>query len=69
MTDESSEAGTALKIGDVVTLNSGSPYLTITQLHEIDDQVWTVTAVWFDDAENLQGADFPPQALRLVSRP
>jgi len=36
-----------MEVGDVVSLNSGGPDMTI---REIDDDTGTVTAVWFEQS-------------------
>jgi uncharacterized protein YodC (DUF2158 family) len=48
-----------LKIGDVVELKSGSPYLTITQIEVM------VTCVWFSGCDRHEGL-FALAALKYV---
>jgi len=48
-----------LKVGDVVELKSGSPYLTITRIED------TVTCVWFFGPIRYEGL-FAHDALKYV---
>lgn len=48
-----------LKVGDVVELKSGSPYMTITQIEVM------VTCVWFSECDRHEGL-FAEAALKPV---
>lgn len=54
----------ALKVGDVVILNSGGPYMTITF---IPDCSRSATCKWIADGEE-QRAEFPLPCLTLFTR-
>lgn len=55
-------AKSSLKVGDVVTLISGGPKMTITD--EENGEFW---CIWFSETLNrYQGCDLPEAALKKV---
>lgn len=54
----------AFKVGDVVTLKSGGPDMTITHIKGDD----TATCVWFEETTRHEG-NFPLAALEEPSLP
>ena len=57
--ERKSQMNEELKVGDVVELKSGSPYLTITRIED------TVTCVWFFGPIRYEGL-FAHDALKYV---
>ncbi|WP_043158095.1 YodC family protein [Aeromonas diversa] len=51
----------AFKVGDVVYLNSGSPYMTVTYINTRDDDV---NCKWFFNGQPCHGS-YPTAALTL----
>lgn len=50
------------KVGDVVRLNSGGPFMTVTYIDEEDGKVYVE---WFgSDTERPLSANFPSAALQ-----
>ena len=50
------------KVGDVVTLKSGGPDMTVSQ---IDDKGRSIVVTWFDNKNKPQHASYPPEVLKL----
>lgn len=51
-----------LKVGDVVTLKSGGPDMTVSRAGHS-----AVECIWFDHDYKCQNGDFPPICLNLVN--
>lgn len=49
-----------LHIGDIVRLNSGGPWMTVTGF--LDDG-WTIQCHWFDEADQSNTITIPAEAL------
>ena len=55
-------ADTQWKVGDIVSLKSGGPEMTVTFIQTYEG-VTTVHCDWFDGTQKLTGI-FPPDALQ-----
>lgn len=52
-----------LKIGDVVELKSGGPWMTVIQIDSKDPRI--VRCQWFQNSQSFSGA-FPVEALKVL---
>jgi uncharacterized protein YodC (DUF2158 family) len=60
---------TELKIGDVVRLKSGSPFMTVVAFGKDGQSNARVTCTWFDKDQHEQTGIFPIDAVEVTSRP
>jgi uncharacterized protein YodC (DUF2158 family) len=55
----------AFKKGDVVTLKSGGPKMTVNRVED-DGKLW---CIWFDRKNVQQGAEFDPDDVKTPPKP
>jgi uncharacterized protein YodC (DUF2158 family) len=54
------------KVGDVVTLKSGGPAMTVDEVLKMpEDSKGHIKCYWFDDRDQLKDGEFSPTSLEL----